>query len=297
MEVHFDGAPRHEQPTPAELEILKILWQRGEPASVRDVFEIVNDGADPQRAYTSVMSLLNVMTDKGLLRRSPFQRAFLYEPVAPREQTLRSMLGETLERVYNGSASLLVAHLLDQSHPSGEELKQIRSLLDDYQHRGSGTSQEGGIAMQAIAIEAFKSVTAWVWPTMLHSLWIGLLAASIVAIAFQAFTRLSHQARYGILLAGLGVSVFVPVVATLLYDSVARPRAGRRNRPICTWRSSTRTKRPRNRDRLVLKRKGLTRLSGLSPDRLRHSRSTFLFTWAIASGNSGSSPSRSGSWA
>ena len=113
---------------------------------MRDVFEIVNQAAQPPRAYTSVMSLLNVMTDKGLVRRSPFGRAFLYEPVSPREQTLRSMLGETLDRVYNGSASLLVAHLLDQSHPSGDELKQIRSLLDDYQNRGSRTPQEGGIA-------------------------------------------------------------------------------------------------------------------------------------------------------
>jgi len=137
--------PRHEQPTPAELEILKVLWDRGAPASVRDVFEVVNQDAEPRRAYTSVMSLLNVMTDKGLLRRAPLGRAFLYEPISPREKTLRSMLGETLERVYNGSASLLVAHLLDQSHPSGVELKQIRSLLDDYQHRSSGASQEGGI--------------------------------------------------------------------------------------------------------------------------------------------------------
>jgi predicted transcriptional regulator len=92
------------------------------------------------------MSLLNVMTDKGLLRRSPFGRAYLYEPVTPREQTLRSLLGETLERVYSGSASLLVAHLLDQSNPSGEELKQIRSLLNAYQRRGSGKSLEGGVA-------------------------------------------------------------------------------------------------------------------------------------------------------
>jgi BlaI family transcriptional regulator, penicillinase repressor len=136
--------PRHAQPTPAELEILKVLWQRVQPASVREVFEIVNQDARPQRAYTSVMSLLNVMTDKGLLRRAPFGRAFLYEPVLPREQTLRSMLGETLDRLYNGSASLLVAHLLDQSHPSGDELKQIRSLLDDYQHRGSGHSRKEG---------------------------------------------------------------------------------------------------------------------------------------------------------
>src|SRR5262249_10368713 len=110
--------PRHEQPTPAELEILKILWERTGPATVRDVLEVVNRRADGPRAYTSVMSLLNVMTDKRLLRRRPHGLAFLYEPVSPRDQTLGSMLGETLERVYSGSASLLVAHLLDRSRPS-----------------------------------------------------------------------------------------------------------------------------------------------------------------------------------
>jgi len=136
--------PRHEQPTPAELEILKILWERGGNSSVRDVFEVVNRVAKSPRAYTSVMSLLNVMTDKGLLRRSPHGRAFLYEPVLPREQTLRALLGETLRRVYNGSASLLVAHLLDQSHPSQDELDHIRSLLDDYQTRNASASQKGG---------------------------------------------------------------------------------------------------------------------------------------------------------
>jgi predicted transcriptional regulator len=136
--------PRHEQPTPAELEVLKILWDRDGPASVRDVLDAVNLRAVPPRAYTSVMSLLNVMTDKGLLRRSPQGRAFLYEPVTPREQTLRSLLGETLERVYSGSARMLVAHLLDQSRPSADELDQIRSLLDEYQGRQSRGEKEGG---------------------------------------------------------------------------------------------------------------------------------------------------------
>jgi BlaI family transcriptional regulator, penicillinase repressor len=137
--------PRHEQPTPAELEVLKILWDREGPSSVRDVLEVVNRLVDPPRAYTSVMSLLNVMTDKGLLRRSPHGRAFLYEPVSPREQTLRSLLGETLERVYDGSASLLVAHLLDRSRPSADELDQIRALLDAYQDRRSDSPEKGGI--------------------------------------------------------------------------------------------------------------------------------------------------------
>jgi BlaI family transcriptional regulator, penicillinase repressor len=136
--------PRHDQPTPGEFEILKILWDRDGSTSVRDVLEIVNQGADPPRAYTSVMSLLNVMTDKGFLRRSPHGRAFLYEPVSPREHTLQSLLGETLKRVYDGSASLLVAHLLDQSHPSSDELDQIRGLLNDYENRRPNASREGG---------------------------------------------------------------------------------------------------------------------------------------------------------
>jgi BlaI family penicillinase repressor len=132
--------PRNEQPTPGELELLKILWERNGPASVRDVLDVVNRGAGLPRAYTSVMSLLNVMTDKGLLRRHSHGRAFLYEPVKPREHTLRSLLGETLKRVYNGSASLLVAHLLDQSRPTVAELDEIRLLLDNYQARGSASA-------------------------------------------------------------------------------------------------------------------------------------------------------------
>lgn len=136
--------PRAEQPTPAELEVLKVLWDRSGPASVREVLEVLNRQHEPPRAYTSVMSLLNVMTEKGLLRRSPQGRAFMYEPASPRDQTLRSVLGETLERAYSGSASLLVAHLLEQSAPSADELDLIRSLLDEYQSRGSAETKEGG---------------------------------------------------------------------------------------------------------------------------------------------------------
>jgi BlaI family penicillinase repressor len=142
--------PRYEQPTPAELAILKVLWNGDGPSSVRDVLDAVNQDAEPPRAYTSVMSLLNVMTDKGLLRRSPHGRAFVYEPVSPRDQTLRSLLGETLKRVYNGSASLLVAHLLDQSQPSGDELDQIRTTLDEYQVRHSNAAKEGGIRCEPL---------------------------------------------------------------------------------------------------------------------------------------------------
>ena len=137
--------PRAEQPTPAEFELLKILWDYGSAVTVRQILEAVNRQADPPRAYTSVMSLMNVMTEKGLLRRTPRGRAFAYEPAAPRDQTLRSILGGTLRRAYNGSASLLVAHLLDQSNPSADELDQIRSLLDRHQDRRTTGLQEGGL--------------------------------------------------------------------------------------------------------------------------------------------------------
>jgi BlaI family penicillinase repressor len=90
------------------------------------------------------MSLLNVMTDKGLLTRTPRGRAFLYEPAASREQTLGAMLDETLQRVFDGSASLLVAHLLDQSAPSRNELDEIRSLIDAHEAGLSGTSPSSG---------------------------------------------------------------------------------------------------------------------------------------------------------
>ena len=136
--------PRTEQPTPAELDVLKVFWEREGPATVREILGVMNRQSDPPRAYTSVMSLMNVMTEKGLLRRSPQGRAFVYEPTSPRDQTLRTLLGETLERAFNGSASLLVAHLLDQSVPSAEELDQIRSLLDGYQDRRPGETKEGG---------------------------------------------------------------------------------------------------------------------------------------------------------
>lgn len=135
--------PRAEQPTPGELELLKVFWEHNGPATVRDILEVVNQESASPRAYTSVMSLLNVMTEKGLLRRTPQGRAFVYEPVLPREQTLRSMLGETLNRAYSGSASLLVAHLLDQSEPSAHELDHIRTLLDEYERR-AGETKEGG---------------------------------------------------------------------------------------------------------------------------------------------------------
>ncbi len=121
--------PKHEHPTPAELEVLKIIWERG-PSTVRDVLDALSP--ERSRAYTSVMSLLNVMADKGLLTREPHGRAFIYDARADREKTLGRLVRDLLGRAFEGSASLLVGHVLAQGQPTKRELEAIRRTLDQY---------------------------------------------------------------------------------------------------------------------------------------------------------------------
>lgn len=123
--------PKTEHPTPGELEVLRVLWQRS-PLSVRQVMEQLNPRRP--RAYTSVMSLLNVMTEKGLLARKPQGRAFVYSTKVGRQKTMRRMVADLLGRAFEGSASLLVSHLLEEAHPSSHELAQIRIAIAAYEH-------------------------------------------------------------------------------------------------------------------------------------------------------------------
>ena len=127
--------PKQETPTEGELEILKVLWERG-PCTVRDVLEVLNSRR--KRAYTSVMSLMNIMSEKGLVARTPRGRAFIYAAKRPREKTLGKMVSHLLGRAFDGSASCLVSQVLDQSRPTSEELAEIRKAIDDYE-RGDPT--------------------------------------------------------------------------------------------------------------------------------------------------------------
>src|SRR5438046_1896321 len=127
--------PKEDQPTAGELEVLKVLWDRG-PSTVREVMDVLNETRP--RAYTSVMSLLNVMAEKKLLVREPRGRAFVYRPKTDRGRTLRRMVGDLLGRAFEGSTTQLVAHLLDQSKPSAAELEEIRRAIEKYQQQRSG---------------------------------------------------------------------------------------------------------------------------------------------------------------
>ena len=127
--------PKHEQPTPAELDVLHILWDANSELTVREVMEDLNRRRNPERAYTSVMSLMDTMAKKGLLEREPKGRAFAYKPAKPREKTLSGMAGDLLNRAFEGSTQALVANLLDEANPTAQELDEIQKPIREYKKR------------------------------------------------------------------------------------------------------------------------------------------------------------------
>lgn len=118
--------------------MLKVLWDRG-PSTVREVLDVFRERRH-RRAYTSVMSLMNVMTEKKLLTRKARGRAFVYSPRLKRSKTLNTLVGDVLSRAFEGSTSSLVAHLLHETGPSSEELEAIRRTIDAYERENEGGS-------------------------------------------------------------------------------------------------------------------------------------------------------------
>lgn len=124
--------PKYPQPTPAELEALHVLWDRG-PSTVREVMEVLEDTRP--RAYTSVMSLLSVMAEKGLCDRDLRGRAFVYKPKMDRAQTQGSLLSDIVKRAFGGSPSSLVAQLLEHTKPAAPEVEQIKKVVAEYEKK------------------------------------------------------------------------------------------------------------------------------------------------------------------
>jgi BlaI family transcriptional regulator, penicillinase repressor len=116
------------RPTPAELEILGVLWESG-PSTVREVQEELERGRPT--GYTTVLKLLQIMTEKGLVRRDVRERAHRYTPRLPRERTEQQMVGDLLDRAFGGSASRLVLRALSSRSATSDELERIRELLDE----------------------------------------------------------------------------------------------------------------------------------------------------------------------
>jgi predicted transcriptional regulator len=118
------------QPTNSELEILRVLWQRG-PSTVREVYETINQVK--ATGYTTVLKLMQIMTEKGLVQRDEEQRAHVYEARFEQGETQRQLVGDLLERAFDGSAAKLLMHVLSDKKASAEELSEIRKLLDKYE--------------------------------------------------------------------------------------------------------------------------------------------------------------------
>jgi len=121
-----------QKPTASELEILRVLWARG-PSTVREVHEALSE--QKSLGYTTVLKLLQIMTAKGTVRRNEEQRAHVYEACQPATETKRQLVGDVLQRVFEGSASELMIHALEGRRTSKKELEELRRLLDDYQWR------------------------------------------------------------------------------------------------------------------------------------------------------------------
>ena len=120
-------------PTAAEVDILAVLWRLG-PATVREVHEQL--GKDSE--YNTTLTQMRLMTDKGLLRRSERFRNHVYEPAAPREQMQQRIAGDLIQRVFGGSAKGLILGALGARKVSGDELAEIRRMIDDLDKKKRG---------------------------------------------------------------------------------------------------------------------------------------------------------------
>lgn len=118
---------KDQKPTDAECTILAAIWERG-AATVREVYEDLRQQQDI--GYTTVLKFMQIMNEKGLLKRDESVRPQIYRPARPRKQTQKLLLRDLLDRAFSGSAGQMVLRALSMKHTSQEELQQIRELLD-----------------------------------------------------------------------------------------------------------------------------------------------------------------------
>jgi predicted transcriptional regulator len=134
--------------TDRELEIMKVLWDRGR-ATVREVQEDLNKNAGPV-AYSTVQTLLNIMEDKkGLVRHVVEGRTFIYIPKKSSERTIRELTRRFVDRVFDGALDRVMVALLDSKSPTPEELDRLRMMIDSAQnHPGSKREHEDDAASE-----------------------------------------------------------------------------------------------------------------------------------------------------
>ncbi|HLK50659.1 MAG TPA: BlaI/MecI/CopY family transcriptional regulator [Bryobacteraceae bacterium] len=111
--------------TEQELEIMKVIWER-ERVTVRDVYEALLERR--KVAYTTVMTMMKILEQKGFLKKSQEDRAHVYRPAQAKRQVIGAMVKEFVNRVFNGSAEPLLVHLVEEHHLSQKDLEEIARL-------------------------------------------------------------------------------------------------------------------------------------------------------------------------
>ncbi|HWN40818.1 MAG TPA: BlaI/MecI/CopY family transcriptional regulator [Thermoanaerobaculia bacterium] len=114
--------------TEQELEIMKVVWER-KASTVRDVYEALRERKGV--AYTTVMTMMNILETKGHLVKRPEGRAYVYEPSQAQTQVISGMVQEFVDRVFDGAARPLVLSLLQERKLSREDLEEISRLIDE----------------------------------------------------------------------------------------------------------------------------------------------------------------------
>ncbi len=112
--------------TSQELEIMKVIWDR-DHATVRDVYEALLEHR--KIAYTTVMTMMKILEQKKYLKKTQDDRAFVYRPSKPKSQVIRSMVREFVDRVFNGSAEPLLAHLIEDESLTGKDLDELARMI------------------------------------------------------------------------------------------------------------------------------------------------------------------------
>jgi predicted transcriptional regulator len=116
------------KPTESELEILRVLWERGE-ATVRDVHEELSKTKDA--GYTTTLKLMQIMHEKGMVKRDETNKTHKYIPLLSREKTQKQFVGKMIDTLFQGSSSQLVMQALGNHKASKEELEEIQKLIDN----------------------------------------------------------------------------------------------------------------------------------------------------------------------
>ncbi len=119
---------KHIKPTESELEILRVLWDKG-TATVREVHEVLSEHKDA--GYTTTLKLMQIMFEKGIVKRDDSSKTHIYRANVSKESTQQQMVGKMINSLFGGSSSQLVMQALGNQVPNKEELDEIQKMLDN----------------------------------------------------------------------------------------------------------------------------------------------------------------------